>query len=219
MPKNETILNRAEVAKEFGISEHIVARYIDSGELQYFKSGSGSGISYMVPMSAAEALLGPYRTALTMAAMVAESGLTESALRGALDAGKLPTLRPKTGSKSTVYVARSAFDRYMAERKAKEQPALKLVPASAPTELPADVTAQAKRAADEQALLRLLDDRMLSLVARMDRRDVSDDHKHEELIVAFGALSKEFGDVKKALGDLAAAIELRLGELPAKESA
>lgn len=260
MPKVETILNRAEVAHEFGISEHLVARFIETGELRAWSHGDGRNRRWEIPLSSAEAALGPFKGALTPEDMVRESGLTISTIRGACDAGRLRTLRPKGAQRSSVYVARAEFERYLAQRRPKEaQPALKLSPAAVTVNgngagahapradgLPEALVPAAQKAA-EQDRARAIElaggpskEDILNLLVAVDdlARLVAADQPPADRLVgmqdairalnekaaaynaAVWGLTKRVDAMEKTLGNLAAAIELRLGEpLPPKADA
>lgn len=258
MPKQETILNRAEVAHEFGISESIVARFIETGELRAWSHGEGRNRRWEIPMSSAEVALGAFKGALTLAEMIRESGLTEGTIRGACDAGRMRTLRPKGAQRSSLYVARAEFDRWLAQRQksAKEAPpALKLTPtttangtgnghAPAPRAdgLPEALVPAAQKAFErdmarkadleglpsKEDILRLTENveelamRMAAqgTVAKLEALRAAVNalgEKQERVASSVWGLTKRVEAMEATMGNLAAAIELRLGEpLPPK---
>lgn len=118
--KTEQILNVAEVAKAYGISEHLVRQYIEAGTLRAWQDGkSGRGHAWHIPASAAEAVLGVYRGALTTDEAAKRAGMTSGGILQAIDAGTLERIAPPqiAGVKAfRVYVTPEAFDAWMASR-------------------------------------------------------------------------------------------------------
>lgn len=224
--KNDVILNLSECAREFRVSPATVKHYLDAGDLFHWTSGEGAGLAYHIPLSRAEPVLGPHRTALTPEQCLRESGgwMTKGVVYDRISRGQLTVLKPTKlqADRMSIYVTRASFDALMAARHAKEQPPLKLVP-TAPEQpqtqsatLPPDVASQAQRMAEEQRVLRLLDDRTQRVVVQVTKAinaaAESSYARHEELVTCVSILSKQIEDISKKLGDLTAALELRLGE-------
>lgn len=240
MPKQETILSRAECAREFNISETMVQHYMDSGEVRFWWSGEGKGRSCQIPLSSAQPVLEPFKTALRTDEIEKLTGMTKSGVCNAVAAGRLKSLRPKNypHSKIAIYVARDEFERWNASRvrpiKSEAQRPLALVPDPTP-EPQAEAPRWEREAHDQQTSLvasmaRQLDTLSASVnaltgVVQMDHRARTDILARIEQIArnvdavaghmrdGLTALDARQGMMDKTIGDLAAAIELRLGEV------
>lgn len=139
MATTEQILTITDCQTTFGVSERLVRAHLTAGKMAAWRDARGR---WLIPASAAEKHLGPYRGALSSTEAATLIGVTESAIFAATVRGDLERIPPPNGGKAkgrkaAVYIRPESLEAWRKRRrgaKPAQTPTTEATPAALPLE-------------------------------------------------------------------------------------